>query len=78
MAGINARASSGPMTSASSPIPRARLAVRWSSPSWAGDEARRRLPTVSNAPSRRYSSMLWRRNSIIVDDGLNAVTRPAA
>ncbi len=58
IAGMSARASAAPMTSASSPIPRARLAVRSSSPSCSGLDASRRLPTVSKAPSERYSSML--------------------
>ncbi len=77
-AGIRTRASAGPMTPASSPIPRARLAVRSSSCNCSVDDASRRLPTVSKTPSCRYSSMLYRRNAIIVLDGLNAVTRPAA
>ena len=58
IAGMSRRASSAPMTPASSPIPRARLAVRSSSRSWSGLDARRRLPTASKTPSRPYSSML--------------------
>ena len=77
-AGISRRASAGPTKSASSPFARVRLSVRWSSRSWSGLDATRRLPTASNAPMERYSSMLYWRNAIIVDDGLNAVTTPIA
>jgi len=41
-------------------------------------EAKRRLPTVSKTPISSYSWMLYRRNRIIVGDGLNWVTNPAA
>ena len=44
----------------------------------AGLEAKRRLPTVSNTPSSRYRSIEYRRNRIIVGEGLKVVTRPAA
>ena len=46
--------------------------------SCSGEDASRTLPTAENTPSRPYSSIEYRRQASIVDDGLNAVTRPAA
>jgi hypothetical protein len=59
-------------------MPWARETPRWSSFSCSGLDANRRLPTVSNTPSCRYSSIEYRRNCIIVGEGLNVVTSPAA
>ena len=77
-AGIRASVSSGERSSTSSPIPLARLTPRCSSMSCSRLEASRTLPTAAKTPSSRYSSMLYRRNRIIVGDGLNWVTSPAA
>ena len=57
-AGIRRRTSSGPTSSASRPIPWARLTPRRSSMKLSGLDAIRRLPTASNTPSSRYSSTL--------------------
>ena len=57
-AGSTSSACSGPSTSTSRPIPRARLAPRRSSARLSSLEAMRRLPKVSNTPSSRYSSTL--------------------
>src|SRR2546427_512713 len=57
IAGMSLAASAGETSSTSSPIPRARLAVRCSSISCCLLDAKRRLPTPSNPPSSRYSSM---------------------
>ena len=78
MTGMSRAASAAETSSTSSPMPLARLAPRCSSISWSLLDAKRRLPTVSKTPISWYSSMLYRRNRIIVGDGLNWVTRPAA
>src|SRR5216684_655377 len=70
--------SSGETSSTSRPMPRARLTPRCSSFSDSSLDAKRRPPTSSKTPSSSYSSMLYRRNRIMVGDGLNCVTRPAA
>ena len=60
------------------PIPRAREAPRFISASCSGDDAIRSEPVVSKTSSSLNSSIEYFRNRIIVCEGLNCVTRPAA
>src|ERR1700682_4153732 len=78
MAGMRRADSSAETSSTSRPIPRARLTPRCNSLSCSSLEANRSPPTWAKTPSSWYSSMLYRRNRIIVGEGLNWVTRPAA
>src|SRR5438093_7502282 len=76
--GIRSRASSAEIRFTSRPIPFARETPRWSSANCSRLEASRMLPTASNAPSSLYRSIEYRRNRIIVGEGLNIVTSPTA
>src|SRR6202165_862127 len=78
IAGTRRTRSSAEIRSTSSPMPRARLTPRCSSFSDSSLDAKRRLPTRSKTPSSSYSSMLYRRNRIMVADGLNCGARPSS
>ncbi len=56
-AGMSRRVSSAETSSTSRPMPCARLTPRCCSMNCSREDASRRLPTVSNTPSSRYSSI---------------------